>query len=245
MAIPRLLVVDDDPDMRQMMCQYLRQHGCIALPAATEADVHRHLEDGRIDLILLDVMLGDESGLEICQGLRRDHDVPIIMVSALSADHQRMAGYETGADDYIAKPFNPELLLARVRAVLSRARRSSSLIYRRRIQTFRFGGWVYDGKQDEVRSPDGYQVTLSRRETALLKVLLANPHIPLTRQEIATALDVTGDQDQSDATGRAIDVLVGRLRSKIETDPKAPDMIRTERGIGYVFAVDVTAESDG
>lgn len=245
MAIPRLLVVDDDPDMRQMMCQYLRQHGCIALPAATEADVHRHLEDGRIDLILLDVMLGDESGLEICQSLRRDQDVPIIMVSALSADHQRMAGYETGADDYIAKPFNPELLLARVRAVLSRARRSSSLIYRRRIQTFRFGGWVYDGKQDEVRAPDGYQVTLSRRETALLKVLLANPHIPLTRQEIATALDVTGDQDQPEATGRAIDVLVGRLRSKIETDPKAPDMIRTERGIGYVFAVDVSADSEG
>ena len=97
MAIPRVLVVDDDPAMRQMMGQYLRQNGCISLPVATEAEVHRHLDYGRIDLVLLDVMLGDESGLEICKGLRRDHDVPIIMVSALSADHQRMAGYETNA----------------------------------------------------------------------------------------------------------------------------------------------------
>lgn len=239
MAIPRLLVVDDDPDMRQMMCQYLHRHGCIALPAASSRDLHRHLEDGRIDLILLDVMLGDESGLEICQALRRDHDVPIIMVSALSADHQRMAGYETGADDYIAKPFNPELLLARVRAVLSRARRSSSLVYRRQVETLEFGGWTYDGKRDEVLSPDGVQVALSRKETALLKVLLANPFIPLTRTEIAEALDVTGEGEPAEATGRAIDVLVGRLRTKIEADPKAPEMIRTERGVGYVMAIDV------
>ncbi|WGW06005.1 response regulator transcription factor [Tropicibacter oceani] len=241
MAIPRILVVDDDPDMRQMMCEFLRRNACIALPAASETDVRQHLSGGRIDLILLDVMLGDENGLDICRSLRRDQDVPIIMVSALSADHQRMAGYEVGADDYIAKPFNPGLMMARVRAVLSRAKRSSSLTYRRRIQTFAFGGWVYDGKQDEVRSPQGYLVSLSRRETGLLKVLLANPHIPLTREEIALALDVTGDHDKPDATGRAIDVLVGRLRSKIEADPKTPEMIRTERGVGYVFAVDVTA----
>ena len=171
--------------------------------------MREHLEGGRIDLILLDVMLGDENGLEICNRLRREQEVPIIMVSALSADHQRMAGYEVGADDYIVKPFNPELLLARVRAVLSRARRSSSLVYRRRIETFVFGGWVYDGKLDEVRSPQGYQISLSRRETGLLKVLLANPHIPLTRQEIATALDVIGENDKPEASGRAIDMLVG------------------------------------
>ncbi|MEQ6248592.1 response regulator transcription factor [Sulfitobacter sp. HNIBRBA3233] len=244
MAIPRILVVDDDPEMRDMMVQYLRKHGHIALPADTEAGVRAHLADGRIDLILLDVMLGDENGLDICQSLRREQDVPIIMVSAQSADHHRMAGYERGADDYVAKPFNPDLLLARVRAVLSRARRSSSLAYRRRTQTFRFGGWTYDGKRDEAISPQGYQVSLSRRETGLLKVLLANPHIPLTREEIATALDVTGSDGATEASGRAIDVLVGRLRSKIETDPKAPEMIRTERGIGYVMAVDIDTSDD-
>lgn len=245
MAIPRLLVVDDDPDMRAMLTQFLRQNGVIALPAATEADIRRQITAERVDLILLDVMLGDESGIDICQTLRQEHDVPIIFISALSADHHRMTGYQVGADDYIAKPFNPQLLLARVKAVLQRARRSSSLAYRRRTQVFSFNGWTYDGKQDEVRAPGGYQVALSQRETGLLKVFLANPHIPLTRDEIAAALDVTRDAGGgAEATGRAIDVLVGRLRGKIEADPKVPQLIRTERGVGYVFAADV-AVRDG
>ena len=243
MAIPRILVVDDDADMRQMMTQFLRQNGSIALPAANESQVRAHLQDGRVDLILLDVMLGDENGLEICDRLRREQDVPIIMVSANSADHQRMAGYEVGADDYIAKPFNPDLLLARVKAVLARARRSSSLVHRRNTSTFRFNGWSYDAKRDVVLSPEGVQVALSKRETALLQTMLANPHIPLTREEIATSLDVTGDgAETGDGLGRAIDVLVGRLRSKIEKNPKDPQMLRTERGVGYVFAADVTVQ---
>lgn len=243
MTIPRILVVDDDPDMRQMMTQFLRRNGSIALPAATEAEVRSHLGGGRVDLILLDVMLGDENGIEICGRLRREQDVPIIMVSALSADHQRMEGYSVGADDYIAKPFNPELLLARVKAVLSRARRSSSLVHRRNTRRFAFAGWSYDAKRNEVLSPAGVQVSLSRRETALLQVLLANPHIPLTRDEIAAALDVTGETAQTgEALGRAIDVLVGRLRSKIEVNAKDPQLLRTERGVGYVFAIDVAAE---
>ena len=242
MAIPRILVVDDDSDMRQMMTQFLRQNGSIALPAATELELITHLEGGRVDLILLDVMLGDENGLEICGRLRHEQDVPVIMVSALSADHQRMEGYAVGADDYIAKPFNPDLLLARVKAVLSRARRSSSLVHRRNIKTFTFADWIYHAKTEEVLSPDSVQVALSRRETALLQVLLANPHIPLTRAEIAASLDVTGDAPQSsEAMGRSIDVLVGRLRNKIENNPKAPNILKTERGVGYVFAVDVEA----
>ncbi len=243
MSIRRILVVDDDPDMRQMMTQFLRQSGTIALPAASESEVRSQLEGGRIDLILLDVMLGDENGLEICRKLRQEQDVPIIMVSALSADHQRMEGYSVGADDYIAKPFNPELLLARVKAVLTRTRRSASLVHRRNTKIFVFGGWRYDAKADQIFSPTGVQVALSRRETTLLQVLLANPHIPLKREEIAVALDVTGETSQSsDALGRAIDVLVGRLRTKIEVNPKDPQFLKTERGVGYVFAVDVEAK---
>lgn len=243
MTIPRLLVVDDDADMRQMMAEFLRKNGFMVLPAQNGAEIDNICASNRIDLILLDVDLGDESGVEICGRLRESMEVPIIMVSALSADRHQMAGYEVGADDYIPKPFNPELLLARVRAVLSRTRRSSSLIYRRRTEQFYFAGWVYDAKRDEVRSPEGYQVALSRRETTLLKALLANPHIPLTREEIAAALDVTGETDVgSEAQGRAIDVLVGRLRSKIEANPKDPQILKTERGVGYVFAVDVTTE---
>jgi two-component system OmpR family response regulator len=242
-AIPRILVVDDDIEVREMMTQYLQRNGAIALPAATAAQAQEHLDAGRIDLILLDVMLGDENGLEICSRLRREHDVPIIMVSALSADHQRMEGYEVGADDYIAKPFNPDLLLARIRAVLSRARRSSSLVHRRKTQTFRFAGWTYDAKRDEVMSPAQIQVVLSRRETALLQTFVANPLIPLTREEIAAALDITGETAQSgEALGRGIDVLVGRLRSKIEENPKYPQILKTERGVGYVFATDVEVQ---
>ncbi len=244
MTIPRILVVEDDPDMSAMLTEFLQKNGFIALSVATEAALVSHLSAGRIDLILLDVMLGDENGVHICERLRAEQSVPIIMVSALSADHQRMAGYQVGADDYIAKPFNPELLLARIEAVLRRTRRSPSLIYRRNIKTYHFGGWVYDGKHDEVRSPEGFQVALSRRETGLLKVLLANPHVPLTREEIATAMDVTGDgQGSVQNPGRAVDMLVGRLRSKIENSPKEPEILRTERGVGYVLAVDVTGES--
>lgn len=244
MAISRLLVVDDDAEMRQMMTQFLQRNGFIAVAARDSAEIQAHTESGRIDLILLDVDLGAESGVEICSRLRQSTDVPVIMVSALSADQHRMAGYEVGADDYIAKPFNPDLLLARVRAVLSRAQRSSSLAYRRRTQSFHFAGWVYDGKKDEVRSPQGYQVTLSQRETALLRVFLANPRIPLTREEIAAALDVTGSAGADiDAQGRALDVLVSRLRSKIEAKPKDPQLLKTARGVGYVLVVDVVAEA--
>lgn len=245
MAIPRILVVDDDSEMRQMMTQFLRQNGTIALPASSELEVQSHLESGRIDLILLDVMLGNENGLQICRRLREEQDVPVIMVSALSADHQRMEGYSVGADDYITKPFNPALLMARVKAVMSRARRSSSLVHRRITKTFRFAGWTYRAKTKEVLSPDNVQVALSQRETALLQVLLANPHIPLTRAEIDTALDVTGAATQSsEAMGRSIDVLVGRLRNKIETNPKDPQILKTERGVGYVLSTDVVAEEN-
>ncbi|MDG1430123.1 MAG: response regulator transcription factor [Paracoccaceae bacterium] len=244
MAIPRILVVDDDPDMRQMMTQFLRQNGTIALPAANETEVRTHIDGGRVDLVLLDVMLGDENGLEICKRLRRDQDVPIIMVSALSADHQRMEGYAVGADDYVAKPFNPDLLLARVKAVLSRTKRSASLVHRRNVETFQFNGWTYDAKSSEVWSPNKVQVALSRRETALLRVLLANPFIPLTREEIEISLDVTGEAiAPNEASGRAIDVLVGRLRNKIEANPKDPEILKTERGVGYMFSTDVVVSS--
>ena len=243
MSILRLLVVDDDAEMREMMTHFLQRSGFMVANAATEAEILTELDQGRVDLILLDVMLGDENGVRICQNLRSQHDVPIILVSALSADHQRMAVYEVGADDYIAKPFNPDLLLARVRAVLRRVRRAASLSYRRNTGCYNFAGWRYDAKRDEVTSPQGFQVTLSRRETGLLRALLANPHIPLTRDEIAQTLETAPDPAQTpEATGRAIDVLVGRLRSKIEPNPKDPQLLRTERGLGYVLAVDVTRD---
>lgn len=249
MAINRILVVDDDIETRQMLIQFLRNHGFIALDCFNEAQINAHLKSGRIDLILLDVMLGDESGVEICANLRQTQNVPIILLSALSADNHKVAGYEVGADDYIAKPFNPRLLLARIKAVLQRTSRTSSLVYRRNTKKYEFSGWTYNAKREIVTAPTGYEVPLSKRETAILRIFLANPHIPLSREEIAATLDDNATSDKTgpdsaglDSSGRAIDVLVGRLRGKIEADPKDPKMLRTERGVGYVFAVDVSSE---
>jgi two-component system OmpR family response regulator len=230
MALHRLLIVEDDADMAAMMAEYLNRQGFHVTRAIDRASALAALGVARVDLILLDVSLGQDDGVRICAEIRAMQDVPIIMVSALSADHQRMAGYEVGADDYIAKPFNPELLLARIRAVLRRASRASSLSHRRRGAVHAFAGWRYDAKRDEVIAPGGFQVSLSSRETALLRVFLANPLIPLSRDEIAAALD-----DEDAAEGRAIDMLVNRLRQKIDAG-----LIRTERGTGYVFAAEVS-----
>ena len=131
--------------------------------------------------------------------------MPIVMVSALSTDQQRMSGYSVGADDYIAKPFNADLLMARIKAVLTRSRRSASLTHRRRQSSYAFAGWSYDARTSEVMSPAGYQVALSQRELALLQTFLANPHIPLTREEIVEGLNVTESApENSDVSGRAI-----------------------------------------
>lgn len=234
MSLHRLLLVEDDADMAAMLAAYLQRHGLHVTRADSRATALAALRGGRVDLILLDVSLGDDDGVAICAEIREAQDVPIIMVSALSADHQRMTGYEVGADDYIAKPFNPDLLLARIRAVLRRAGRAPSLSHRKRDSVLRFAGWRYDARRDEVTAPGGWQVSLSSRETALLRVFLANPLIPLTRDEIAAALD-----DDEAAEGRAIDMLVGRLRQK--TDPA---LIRTERGLGYVLSAEVARDAD-
>jgi two-component system OmpR family response regulator len=230
MALNRLLIVEDDTDMSAMMAEYLNRQGYHVTRAADRSQAMSALGAGRVDLILLDVSLGQDNGIQICAEIRAMQDVPIIMVSALSADHQRMAGYEVGADDYIAKPFNPDLLLARIRAVLRRTNRAPSLTHRRRDAIHGFAGWRYDAKREEVTAPGGFLVSLSSRETALLRVFLANPLIPLSRDEIAAALD-----DEGAAEGRAIDMLVNRLRQKID-----PGLIRTERGTGYVFTTEVS-----
>ncbi|MCF3975041.1 response regulator transcription factor [Paracoccus salsus] len=234
MSLHRLLIVEDDAEMAAMLAAYLQKQGFHVSCAADRAGALAALKAARVDLILLDVSLGEDDGVRICAEIREAQDVPIIMVSALSADHQRMAGYEVGADDYIAKPFNPDLLLARIRAVLRRAHRAASLSHRRRNAVCRFAGWCYDARRDEVTAPGGWQVALSSRETAILRVFLANPLIPLTRDEIAEALD-----DDEAAEGRAIDMLVNRLRQKTD-----PGLIRTERGVGYLFSAEVVREDD-
>ena len=246
MTIKHLLIVEDDIEMRSMITEFLRHNGFKVSTASNEKEIYKIINHNRIDLILLDIMLGNENGIEICKKLRSESDIPIIIISALSADNQKMDGYEVGADDYITKPFNPKLLEARLRAVLKRARRSTSLIYRRNTERYKFSSWYFDGKTNNAISPEGFQVALSKKEINLLKALLANPYIPLTREEIADVIDIDRENDQALNTiqSRAIDVLVGRLRTKLEKNPKDPMLIKTERGIGYVLASEVVIEND-
>jgi len=237
MPIPTLLVVDDDPDLNEMLKAFLTSHGLAVHTAANCAEVGETVNRHRINLILLDVMLGRESGIDICMDLRRDNAVPIIMMSALSSDDYRMQGYAAGADDYIAKPFNPELLLARIRAVLGRTQRAASLSYRRGAHIFCFGPWRFDSRLSSLTGADKHEIMLSKREIDLLNVLLANPGLALSREEITAGLE----QD-TPMESRALDVAISRLRSKIEADPKLPEIIKTVRGAGYMLATDVIIE---
>ena len=236
----RILIVEDEGIIRSALKRLLERNGYQVDDAGSVQEATDAYELSDYSLIISDLRLPGAPGTDL---IKQSPGVPVLIMTSYASLRSAVDSMKMGAVDYIAKPFNPQLLQARIKAVLSRAHRSSSLVHRRRTNTFHFQGWSYDAKRDEVRSPEGFQVALSRRETALLQVFLANPHIPLTRDEIAAALDVTGsDETASDSQGRAIDVLVGRLRSKIEKTPKEPQFLKTERGVGYVFATDVAVE---
>ena len=246
MSVPKILIVEDDLDMQEMMVSFMQKNGFMVIAANNADELTEKLKSQRVDLILLDVMLGDENGISICREIRETNNIPIIIVSALSADQDRLSGFEVGADDYIVKPFNPQILLAKVKAILNRGTKIASLAYRRNTNIYHFNDWIYNGKKDIVISPKGFQISLSKKETKILKVFLTNSHITLTREEIANSIDDNRKEDETLnlAESRAIDVLVGRLRSKIEIDTKNPSLIKTERGIGYIFSTEVEVKDE-
>ena len=246
MSVPKILIVEDDLDMQEIMVSFMQKNGFMVIAANNADELTEKLKSQRVDLILLDVMLGDENGISICREIRETNNIPIIIVSALSADQDRLSGFEVGADDYIVKPFNPQILLAKVKAILKRGTKIASLAYRRNTNIYHFNDWIYNGKKDIVISPKGFQISLSKKETKILKVFLTNSHITLTREEIANSIDDNRKEDETLnlAESRAIDVLVGRLRSKIEIDTKNPSLIKTERGIGYIFSTEVEVKDE-
>ena len=246
MTIQKILVVEDDLDMQEMMVSFLQKNGYMVFSAKNSTELAETMKSQKIDLLLLDVMLGDDNGINLCKKIREENNIPVIFVSALSSDQDRLSGFEVGADDYITKPFNPKILLAKVKAILKRGTKIASLAYKRNTRSYYFDDWVYDGKRDTIFSPSGFQVSLSQKETKILKVFLANNHIALTREEIANSIDDTREQEKAlnISESRAIDVLVGRLRTKIEKDTKNPLLIKTERGIGYIFSSEVIPKDD-
>lgn len=227
----KLLVVDDDPEILELTQEYLSQQGFAVECVQSGEAMMEYLQDNSVDLIILDLMLPGEHGLNVARNLKRDGDIPIIIVSAQGDDVDRIVGLEVGADDYIAKPFNPRELLARVRAVLRRAKRADARAEDH--DQIRFGPFVLDTSAHQL-TRDGIQVSLTSGEFDLLAILAEHPNKVLHRDRI---LDLLTGAERS-PFDRSIDVRVTRLRSKIEPDPSNPIYIKTIWGKGYMFCPD-------
>jgi DNA-binding response OmpR family regulator len=232
-----ILVVDDDPALRHMIVDFLESHDIRAIPAADGQDMAREIGQAEPDLLILDLRLGREDGLDLLRDLRSRSDLPVIVITG-HGQHEidRVVGLELGADDYMTKPFGLRELLARIRAVLRR-REAERLTPpqqrdRQHYGRIRFGGWLLDRRLRRLTDPRGAPVALTKGEFALLTAFLEAPQRPLSREQLLQATRM-----HEDIFDRTIDVQVLRLRRKLEIDPSAPRLIRTERGIGYVFTL--------
>lgn len=233
-STPHILVVEDDREVSALVARFLRSNDIRVSTASDSRGMDNVLRDGRIDLVVLDVMLPGEDGLSLCRRLRAKSGLPIIMLTAKGEDIDRIIGLEIGADDYLTKPFNPRELLARIRSVL---RRSSS----NGANTvspggaFTFDGWRLDRHSRQLHNPDGARVALTGAEFDLLLVFCERPRRVLRRDQL---IDLTQGRAAS-PFGRSIDILVSRLRQKMEKDPKEPVLFQTIRSGGYLFSPEV------
>ena len=228
-AAPRILVVDDDPGIREVLTDYLGQHGYAAEGAATAAEMDRAIAARPPDLIVLDLMMPGEDGLSVCRRIA-GKGPPIVMLSAMGEDTDRIIGLERGADDYLAKPCNPRELLARVRAVLRRPRDEAA----GDAPALLFAGWRLDLMRRELTRPDQQVVPLSAGEFALLRAFAERPGRVMTRDQLLERARGT----DADIFDRAMDVQISRLRKKLD-DGSGLEMIQTLRGEGYMFDVKV------
>lgn len=226
-----ILVVDDDGQIRTLVAGFLRSSGFTVHTARDGGEMDARLAENHVDLIVLDLMLPGRSGLDLCRDLRKSSAIPVVMLTAKGEDVDRITGLEVGADDYLAKPFNPRELLARVNAVLRRTSASPSHPFRR-ARGFRFAGWELDLLKRELTRSDGVVVDLSTGEFELLVTFLESPHKILTRDYLLE----TARSKTLETFDRAIDVQVSRLRRKVED---GGELIKTVRGAGYMFSASV------
>jgi two-component system OmpR family response regulator len=234
---PHLLVVDDDREIRDLVSRLLQKHGYKVETARDAQAMEAIFAVSRIDLVILDIMLPGKSGLDVCRELRARSPVPILMLTAVGEETDRIVGLEMGADDYLAKPFNPRELLARIRAILRRVSTAAASVGPRPPATkkLRFAGWQLDLGRRRLEAPDGVIVDLTTGEYELLMAFAERPQRVLTRNQL---LDLARGRDAT-PFDRSIDVQVSRIRRKIESDPRSPSMIITVRGDGYMFTPDV------
>ncbi len=233
---PHITIVDDHKDIRELVGRYLAQHGYRVTTAESAAAFRRLLAASAPDLVVLDVMMPGEDGLSLCRHLRATSNIPIILLTAVVEEADRIVGLEMGADDYVTKPFNPRELLARIKAVLRRAHSLPPQRAALRANAVRFDGWVLDVGRREVTGPDGVAVPLSTAEFRLLSVFIDHPGMVLSREQL---LDLAVGR-AAEVFDRTIDNQVSRLRKKIERDPKRPTIIKTHWGGGYSFTEKVT-----
>jgi two-component system, OmpR family, response regulator len=231
-SMPHLLLVDDDEDILSLLTSFFRKHGHAVTVAQNGAGMFAALERERIDLIILDVMLQHEDGFALCRRLRTTSAIPVIMLTAMADNTDRVVGLELGADDYLTKPFDQRELLARVKAVL---RRTAAVMLAPQPNQSRpvliFEGWRLDLVRRELRSSDDTLVVLSGSEFDLLVAFVEHSGRVLSRE---TLMDLARGTSH-EAYDRSIDVQVSRLRHKLEQDPKNPSLIRTIRNAGYLF----------
>ncbi|WP_338892424.1 response regulator [Aeromonas rivipollensis] len=235
---PHILVVDDHSEIRDLLKRFLEQHGMRVSCARDGKEMKRLLDEREFDLLVLDLMMPGEDGLTLCRELRVKSRLPIIMLTAMGEETDRIIGLEMGADDYLAKPFNPRELLARIKAVMRRTQAEIQPVPEALTRDLRFDRWLLDINRRELVDEEGVGMSLSTAEFDLLKVFLERPQRVLSRDQL---LDLARGREAV-AFDRAIDTLVSRLRRKLERDPKNPELIKTIWGGGYLFAADVTQE---
>ena len=235
-----VLAVDDDPSVRQMIADYLTDNDVRVTTLASGRDIREVMERETIDLVILDLRLPGEDGMQIARKLREESDLPIIMLTGRKDEADRVMGLELGADDYLTKPFSPRELLARIRALLRRSRsRETVADGLAKIRAYRFSGWELNVRLRRLTAADGEIVALTNSEFNLLAAFLAAPQRVLSRDQLLNFSRLHDDE----VYDRAIDVQVGRLRKKLEPDAAPPQLIRTERGAGYVFTAPVETVS--
>jgi len=234
MERPHLLIVDDHYEIRELLQRFFEQHNYRVTVAKDGKEMKRCLSLSKIDLIVLDLMLPGEDGLSLCRGLRTSSNIPIVMLTAMSDEMDKIIGLEMGADDYLAKPFNPRELLARIKAVLRRVNTLNSPSSD--IERYHFSRWSIDVHKRELTDKDGVMVVLSSAEFDLLRVFITHPQRVLSRDQL---LDLSKGRDGG-VYDRSIDTLISRLRKKLELDAKHPEIIITIWGGGYQFTCEVT-----
>ncbi|TAN53381.1 MAG: response regulator [Betaproteobacteria bacterium] len=234
----QILVVDDDAEIRNLLCDYLRRNGYRATAVADGKAMWAALGRGKYDLVVLDVMLPGDDGLTLCRKLRAEADTPVIMLTARGEETDRIVGLEMGADDYLAKPFSPRELLARIKSVLRRYRSLPQNLRADAARRVRFAGWTLDTVARHLISAAGVVTSLSGTEYQLLRILLSHPNQVLTRDQLM----LLAKGRESDPLDRTIDLQVSRLRHRLGDDLSEPRIIKTVRGQGYVLAVPVEAE---